>query len=428
MHRSRRGASRRSIWSWALYDWANSAYTTTVMAGFFPVFFKQYWATGLSANESTFWLGLANAGSGLVIALLAPVLGAMADQGGLKKRMMLTFTALGIVMTAALFLVHQGAWPMAVIVYTLGAIAFSGANVFYDALIVDVAGRDSYDRVSALGYALGYIGGGLLFAVNVLMTLHPDWFGLDNKGEAVRWSFVSVALWWAVFSLPLALFVHEKSEAERAHWLTAARAGFVQLGDTFRHVRRMKQIWLFLLAYFLYIDGVNTVARMAVDYGLSLGFDSSVLITALLMTQFVAFPSALALGWLGSRWSPKGVILVCIAVYALVCIWSSTMRHAGDFYLLAAAIGLVMGGIQALSRSMYARMIPPDQAAEYFGFFNMLGKFAAVLGPALMGVVSVASGSARASILAIVVLFAVGALLLYHVREESQETGVKDAG
>jgi len=226
-----------------------------------------------------------------------------------------------------------------------------------------------------------------------------------------------VAIWWAVFSVPLGMFVHERHEAESPHWLVAAKDGFSQLADTFRHIRQLKQIWLFLLAYFLYIDGVNTVARMAVDYGLSLGFDSSVLITALLMTQFIAFPSALALGWLGERWNAKGVILVCIAVYSLVCVWSSTMQHAGDFYTLAAAIGLVMGGVQALSRSMYARMIPHDQAAEYFGFFNMLGKFAAVLGPALMGVVSVTAGSARASILAIVVLFAAGALLLYRVKE-----------
>ncbi|MDQ6996139.1 MAG: MFS transporter, partial [Mariprofundus sp.] len=183
-----------------------------------------------------------------------------------------------------------------------------------------------------------------------------------------------------------------------------------------------KQIWLFLLAYFLYIDGVNTVARMAVDYGLSLGFDSSVLIAALLMTQFIAFPAALAMGWLGERWSAKGVILVSLAVYSAVCIWSSTMQYASDFYWLAAAIGLVMGGVQALSRSMYARMIPKNQAAEFFGFFNMLGKFSAVIGPAMMGLASLVSGSARFSILVIVTLFAAGAVLLYYVDESQQRT------
>jgi len=405
----------KQTWSWAIYDWANSAYATTVMAGFFPVFFKQYWAADLSANESTFWLGLSNAAAGLLIALLAPVLGAIADQGGLKKRMLLSFTTMGVLMTAALFLVGEGNWLLAVLIFTFGAIGFSGANVFYDALIVDVSEYDELDRVSALGYAVGYIGGGILFAVNVLMTLHPDWFLLADKAEAVRWSFITVALWWALFTLPLARFVHERGEATSVRWLQATRNGFSQLRDTFHHLRGLKPVWMFLLAYFLYIDGVNTVARMAVDYGLSLGFDSSVLITALLMTQFIAFPSALAMGWLGERWSAKGVILVSLAVYSAVCIWSSTMQQASDFYWLAAAIGLVMGGVQALSRSMYARMIPKHQAAEFFGFFNMLGKFAAVMGPAMMGIASLISGSARFSILVIVVLFAAGALILYYV-------------
>ncbi len=408
---------RSAIWSWAIYDWANSAYATTVMAGFFPVFFKQYWAAGLSANESTFWLGLSNAGAGLLIALLAPVLGAMADQGGLKKRMLLSFTVMGVLMTAALFLVGQGHWLLAVLIYAFGAIGFSGANVFYDALIVDVAAARQLDRVSALGYAVGYIGGGLLFALNVLMTLHPDWFLLADRAEAVRWSFISVALWWALFSLPLALWVHEQGEVERPRWRDAARNGFGQLRETFHHLRGLRSVWLFLLAYFLYIDGVNTVARMAVDYGLSLGFDASVLMTALLMTQFIAFPAALAMGWLGERWSARGVILLSLGVYSAVCIWSSTMQQASDFYWLAAAIGLVMGGVQALSRSMYARLIPRDQAAEFFGFFNMLGKFAAVMGPAMMGVASMLSGSSRVSILVIVLLFIAGGALLCFVED-----------
>ncbi|HXH71785.1 MAG TPA: MFS transporter [Mariprofundaceae bacterium] len=411
----------RAVYSWAMYDWANSAYTTTVMAGFFPVFLKSYWANGMPATESTFWLGLANGIAGLVIALMAPVLGAMADQGGLKKRMMLSFTTLGVVMTAALYLVGAGQWQMAVLVYLFGAIAFSGANVFYDSLIVDVAEHRQLDRVSSLGYGLGYIGGGLLFTVNVAMTLHPEWFHLADKAAAVRWSFLSVAVWWAVFTLPVAFYVHEEGREDRLGWIASAKAGFNQLGGTFRHLRSLRQVWLFLAAYFLYIDGVNTVAHMAVDYGLSLGFDSSVLITALLLTQFVAFPAAILLGWLGERFGAKRVIMASILVYALVCIWSSTMQEAHDFYWMAAAIGLVIGGIQALSRSMYARMIPKAQAAEFFGFFNMLGKFAAVLGPFLMGAASLISGSARFSILVIVLLFAVGAYVLYLVEENREE-------
>ncbi|MDX8402700.1 MAG: MFS transporter [Mariprofundaceae bacterium] len=409
----------RPAWAWAIYDWANSAWATTVMAGFFPLFFKQFWVGDtMDASESTFWLGMSNAFAGLVIALAAPVLGAMADQGGLKKRMLLSFTALGVVTTAALFLIGSGQWALALTVYLFGAIAFSGANIFYDALIVDVTERSLFDRVSSLGYGLGYIGGGLLFVLNVLMTLHPDWFWLADRSEAVRWSFLTVALWWALFTLPLALIVREHGETGRLGWLAAARAGFGQLAGTFHELRARRMIWLFLVAYFFYIDGVNTVARMAVDYGLSLGFDAPVLIKALLLTQFVAFPAAVALGQIGERLGAKPVLLGAIAVYAGVCVWSAGMRDAGDFYFLATAIGLVMGGIQALSRSMYARMIPQHQSAEYFGFFNMLGKFAAVLGPALMGAASLATGSARNSILVIVLLFAVGAALLVRVREE----------
>lgn len=407
----------RAVWSWAAYDWANSVYATTVLAGFFPVFFKQYWAAGLSVNESTFWLGMANAAAGLIVALMAPLLGAVADQGGLKKRFLLLFTFLGILMTAGLFWVAQGAWMFAACLFVLGAIGFSGGIVFYDAMIVDVSEPRDFDRVSAFGYALGYIGGGLLFTVNVLMTLYPAWFGLTDAGEAVRWSFLSVALWWAVFTVPLMLFVHEQGEAKEVHLFASMRAGWGQFRDTFRHVRSLRVVFTFLLAYFLYIDGVGTVIRMAVDYGLSLGFDSSVLMSALLLTQFVAFPAALAWGRIGEKWGAKRSILFCIGIYILTCIWGFGMTTAMDFYLLACVIGLVMGGIQALSRSMYARLIPREQSAEFFGFYNMLGKFAAVLGPMLMGLVSMLSGSARLSILAITVLFAVGGLLLYRVDE-----------
>lgn len=407
----------RPVLAWALYDWANSAYATVVMAGFFPIFFKQFWAADMAVSESTFWLGAANAVAGLVIALAAPLLGAMADQGGLKKRFLMLFTFLGVLMTAALFLLVQGAWQMAVAVYVLGAIGFAGSNIFYDAMIVDVAEHSALDRVSAFGYGLGYIGGGLLFAISVWMTLDPALFGLADAAAAVRLSFLLTAIWWAVFALPIMLFVHEQGEAEQVAWRATARAGWHQFRETFSHVRRLRMVFLFLLAYFFYIDGVGTVIRMAVDYGLSLGFTSDVLIKALLLTQFVAFPAAIAWGRIGERIGGKRSIMICIGVYMLVCIWGYAMQSEHDFYLLAIVIGLVMGGIQALSRSMYARMIPKDQAAEFFGFYNMLGKFAAIMGPMLMGLASLLTGSARLSILAILILFAAGGLLLYRVNE-----------
>jgi len=403
--------------AWAMYDWANSAYATTVMAGFFPVFFKQFWGSGLSVNESTFWLGLSDSVAAVLMALMAPVLGAVADQGGLKKRILLQFTTLGVLTTAALFWVAKGEWQWAALIYTLGALGFSGANTFYDALLVDVAEHKHLDRVSSLGYGLGYIGGGLLFALNVLMTLHPGWFGLAGKAEAVRWSFMSVAIWWAVFTIPMWLYVHERNEAKHVDLAVSIRGGFRQLAVSFHQVRRYRMAFLFLLGYFFYIDGVGTVMRMGVDYGLSLGFKAGVLMTALLLIQFVAFPAAIALGYIGERFGTRRTILFCIGGYVLACIWGYRMRVTMDFYMLAGIIGLVQGGVQALSRSMFARLIPEGCAGEFFGFYNMMGKFAAILGPALMGITSWATGDVRLSILSIIPLFAIGAFLLLRVRE-----------
>ncbi|HKJ82835.1 MAG TPA: MFS transporter [Mariprofundaceae bacterium] len=398
-----------------MYDWANSAFATTIMAGFFPIFFKQYWAAGMPASESTFWLGMANGISGLLIALGAPVLGAIADRGGAKKRLLLFFTMLGVVMSGALFFVDKGVWPWAAGLYLLAGLGFSAGNIFYDALLPDISSRERLDRDSALGYALGYLGGGLLFALNVLATLHPTWFGLVDKGEAVRASFASVAAWWALFTLPLAFWVRERKPEVRHAWGRVIREGWRQFLDTFHHVRRLRVVWLFLIAYWLYIDGVGTIARMALDYGLALGFDTKVLITALLLTQFIAFPAAVVFGRIGERFGAKRGILIGIGAYIGLCIWSVFMKDASDFYWLAGIAGLVIGGVQSLSRSMYASLIPVAQAGEFFGFFNMMGKFAAVLGPLLLAAVSLETGSNRLAVLSIVVLFAAGGCVLWFV-------------
>jgi len=411
--------NKRSLWSWAIYDWGNSAFATTVMAGFFPVFFKQYWAAGMAASESTFWLGMANGVSGLLVALLAPVLGTMADQGGIKKGFLIFFTMLGVVMSGGLFLVGYGMWQWAAMLYLLAGIGFSAGNVFYDALLPDVSSRLHLDRNSALGYALGYIGGGLLFAGNVAATLHPDWFGLANRAQAIRLSFASVALWWLVFSLPLMLWVKEKKPDTKQPVSALLRGSLGRFRSTFRHIRSLKTVWMFLIAYWLYIDGVGTIARMALDYGLALGFDVSVLISALLITQFVAFPAAIVFGRIGERFGARSGILIGICVYIVLCLFSMFMREAHDFYWLAAISGLVMGGVQSLSRSLYATLIPEGQAGEFFGFYNMMGKFAAILGPILMAVVSLATGSNRLSVLAVLLLFVAGGAVLMRVRIEN---------
>jgi UMF1 family MFS transporter len=416
----------RQVLAWAMYDWANSAFATTVIAGFFPLFFKQYWSHNADPSQSTFELGMANAAASVVVAVLAPVLGAIADRTASVKRYLLVFVSLGVLMTFMLSLVGQGQWVWAAAIYALAGIGFAGGNVFYDALLMGVTPRAEFARVSSLGFSLGYLGGGALFTLNVLMTLHPDWFGLVDATQAVKVSFVSVALWWVVFSIPL--FVWVDGAASNAN-VDTTRSAFTQIGEglralraTFTQLRQLRTVWLFLIAYWFYIDGVHTIIRMAVDYGLSLGFDANSLIVALLLTQFVGFPAALGFGWLGHRVGAKIGIFLGLAVYCVVVVWAYFMRDPWEFYFLAGAIGLAQGGVQALSRSLYASLIPKEQAGQFFGFFNMLGKFAAIFGPLLVGVVALTTGSTRVSILSVTVLFVIGAVLLHKVKATGLET------
>jgi UMF1 family MFS transporter len=387
------------------------------MAGFFPLFFKQYWSAEVAATTSSFWLGLANTLASLVIMLVSPLLGAMADRGRAKKRWLLVLSLLGILTTGALALVAQGQWPVALLLYGLGVIGFSGANALYDALLVVVAGERHLDIVSALGYALGYLGGGLLFAGNVLLTLYPQAVGLPHATAAVKLAFLSVAVWWAVFSLPLLLWVPEPPRPDRVGGRAVLRASLRQLRQTLADLRRWRMVGLFLLAYWLYIDGVDTIVRMAVDYGLALGFSTQDLLLALLLTQGIGFPAALAFGKLGAWLGARQGIGLGIGGYCLITVWGACIRQPWELYALAAAIGLVQGGIQALSRSCYARLIPPEHAGAFFGVYNMLGTCAAVIGPVVMGGVSLLTGSPRTSILSLLGLFLGGALLLRRVDE-----------
>lgn len=406
--------------AWLLYDWGNSAYATTVMAGFFPVFFKEFWAAGQEVTQSTLYLSVANSLASLTIVILAPLLGAIADQWSARKRFLLFFAFLGVLMTALLPMVEKGDWWWAALFYTAATIGFSGSVSFYDSLIIFVTTPSRLDVVSAMGYALGYLGGGLLFALNVWMVLQPELFGLADAGEAVRLSFFMVALWWLIFTLPLALLVREP-DGRGGSARQAVRDGLRQLIATFHHIRQLRSVLLFLLAYWCYIDGVDTIVRMAVDYGLSLGFDSNNIIVALLITQFIGFPAAIAYGHLGKRIGARRGIFLAIGAYSLIVIAASQMTETNEFYALAIAIGLVQGGIQSLSRSFYARLIPHDKSAEFFGFYNMLGKFAAVLGPIMMGWVGALSGSPRVGILTLLSLFILGAWLLSRVPDVEAE-------
>ena len=406
----------KPIFAWALYDWANSAFATTVMAGFFPVFFQRYWSTDVSSTETTSRLGYANAAAGLVIALLAPVLGAIADRGGRRKQFLFAWTLLGVGATGALFFVSQGDWMAAAILFVLGTLGFNGGVVFNDSLLLDVAGPKELDRVSAFGYSLGYLGGGVLFLVNVLMVQKPGWFGLADASQAVRVSFLTVAIWWLLFTIPLMRRVREQRSGPHLAFLPAVAVGFRELGATITHLRQYKVIVMFLVAYWFYIDGVNTIIKMAVNYGVSLGLPTGSLLTALLITQFVGFPAALLFGWLGDRIGPKRGILIGICVYAAITVYAYFLDSVAEFYALAIAVGLVQGGVQSLSRSLYGRLVPEGKNAEFFGFFNMMGKFATVLGPLLIAIVAAITNNERASIISLVLLFVIGGGLLLRVK------------
>lgn len=407
--------SKKAIWSWALYDWANSAFATTVMAGFFPLFFKAYWADPADPLRSTFYLGMANSVASLIVAGLAPFLGTVADRGAVKKRFLAIFVGLGVVTCAGLYAVPQGDWKLAVGLFMLGTIGFMGANIFYDSLLPAVASDKKVDFVSSLGYSLGYMGGGVLFALNVGMFLKPGFFGIPDQSTAIRLSFLLVAFWWAIFTLPLWFSVPEPHYAKPLPVAKAFTQGWPELKKTWREIRRYKVVVVFLVAYWLYIDGVDTIVRMAVDYGKSLGFGSQSLIKALLLTQVIGFPSALAFGYLASRAGAKRMVMAAIGAYGLITLLAFFMETEKHFYILAAMIGLFQGGIQALSRSMFTQIIPRDKAAQFFGFYNMLGKFAAVIGPALMGTVTLVTGNARIGILSLLILFISGGWLLSRV-------------
>ncbi|MFW6245779.1 MAG: MFS transporter, partial [Fibrobacterota bacterium] len=386
----------KEIFSWCFYDWTNSAFALTVLAGFFPVFFKSYYSAGTDPVTSTARLGVGSTVAGLFIAVLSLLLGALADAGGGKKRFLGVFMVLGAFSTASLFLVAQGAWVVALAVFILGNIGFSCANLFYDALLVDVADEKRMDYVSSMGFSLGYLGCGLLFTLNVFMTVKPDLFGLENAAQAVKVSFLMAAVWWLLFSIPLFLNVKERRLVRHVATSSLVSDTLGRLKKTFTAIVKKKVLLFFLCAYWLYFDGVNTFIRMAVDFGLSIGFTSQALMISLLVVQFVAFPSALGFGYLAQKFGTQRLIVVGVLIYISVSgIGAFFMRTETHFIILAAMTGLAQGGIQALSRSYFGKLIPAAESAEYFGFYNIVGRFA-VVGPSLVGVVALVAQSSGA--------------------------------
>ena len=403
-------------WRWAFYDWANSAFATTVMAGFFPIFFKSYWANDLTDAESTFVIGSANSIVGLLIAISAPIMGAFADAGNSKKKLLLIFAIIGITSTGYLFFIPQSSWKFAITFYAIGVIGFSGGNIFYDSLLVSVANDNERNRVSSLGFSLGYLGGGLLFLINVLMFSFPAFFGLNSQVEAVLWSFLSVSLWWAIFTAPLITGVQEPGYSKKNEtFMVTVKAAFKSLYETAKTIRQYKSAVIFLIAYFLYMDGVDTIIRMATSYGADIGISAQSMISALLLTQFIGFPATLIFGQYSDRFGHKQTLSFAIFIYIGVVIFGSQMDSAAEFFIMATVIGLVQGGVQAISRSYFSSLIPEDKAAEFFGFYNFIGKSSVFIGPFMVSGIALLTNSPGTGILSLLLLFIPGLILLRRV-------------
>ncbi|MFS4460449.1 MFS transporter [Bdellovibrio sp. HCB2-146] len=408
----------KKVLSWALYDFGNSAFSTTVMAGFFPIFFKSFWSHGTEAVVSTARLGSAISISSLIIALVSPTLGVVADLKGFKKTFCLLFTLIGAGACAVLGFIPLGDWWSAILAYGIATMAFNAGTVFYESLLPFVTKERNLDYVSSLGYAMGYLGGGILFLINVLMHLFPAAFGLKDGVVAVQVSFVTVAVWWVLFSFPLARNVPEPAVQMNKDnaWKLTVRS-LQTLKGTLKELVHEKNLLLFIIAYWLYIDGVYTVMAMAVDFGLAIDLQSKDLIVALLITQFIGFPCAYYFGTVTKRWGARKPILFCILIYSVSVILATQMSQAWHFFALAIMIGMVQGGVQSLSRSMFAKMIPPAMSGEYFGLFNLVGRFAAILGPSLVGFGALLTGSSRMGMLGLIALFICGGTLLWKVKE-----------
>ncbi len=413
------GERRRAVRAWCLYDWANSAFATTVMAAMYPPFFRQLAVSaGVEPHLATSYWGYISALALAIVGLTGPVLGAIADHAGSRKRFLVGFAATGMAATAAAAFTGGGSWQLAAALFVVGSIGFAGGNVFYESLLPRLVPTADLDRVSSWGYAIGYLGGGLLLLLNAAWVVRPELFGFSGPGDAVRASFLSVAVWWGTFTVPLLTRVPEPPGAPLGDLpVNPVRAGFRRLRRTFAHVRRYRQLFLFLGAFWLYNDGIGTIIKMATAYGDELGIGMGHLVGALVLTQFVGFPCALLFGRLAGVVGAKRGILAALAVYAGISVMAYFMTSAWQFWLLAGLVGTVQGGAQALSRSLFAAMVPGHESAEFFGFYSTSGKLAGIFGPLLVGLVGQLTGSSRLGIVAVVVFFVGGALLLLRVDE-----------
>ena len=423
---SRLGLHRPELRAWAMYDWAASAMQTTIMVAVFPIYFVKVAGAGVAESGATQRLATINTLALVVIAILSPILGAVSDYRGNKKRWLALFMLVGVAAVLGMFFVDRGELDLGSLLFTISLIGVAGSYVFYEALLPHIARTDEIDRVSTAGYALGYLGGGVLLALNLAWIQRPDWFGLQSgpgltPSEAtlpVRLAFVSVAVWWVLFALPLFRRVSEppaRLESDERRGESPMRMAFVRLAETFRELRSYRHAFLMLLAFLIYNDGIQTIIKMATAYGTELGIGQSALIGAILVVQFVGIPCSFLFGMVAGRIGAKRAIFIGLLAYTAISVLGYFMKTATHFYVLAALVGTVQGGTQALSRSLFASMIPQHKSGEFFGFFSVFEKFAGIFGPLIFAGTIAVTGSSRNAILSVILFFAVGALLLVPV-------------
>ena len=411
------GLHRPDIRAWAMYDLANSAFSTTIITAIFPVYFTSVAGADLPPGEALRLLARTTTIALATSAVLAPFLGTLADFAPIKKRLLGLFTAIGCVAAGCLALVMRGDWFFAAICFGIGNVGFAASLTFYDSLLPHIARKGEIDRISTGGFALGYLGGGILLAVNVAWILSPATFGLRDAAQASRLSFASVAVWWLVFSIPLFRHVPEPGArtGNKRSGIDLVKTSVAALLHTVRELRRYRNAFLLLVAFVIYADGIGTIQRLATSYGAELGIDQGALITAILLVQFAGIPFAFLFGMLAGRIGAKSSIFIGLGVYIVLTISAYYMKTERDFYVLALMVATVQGGTQALSRSLFASMIPRARSSEFFGFFSIFEKFGAILGPAVFEMASRTTGSSRSAILSVVVFFIAGAAVLWFV-------------
>jgi len=409
---------KRAKFAWVMYDWANSAFVTTITAAVLPVYYSSVAAATLPAYQRTANWSYTTTIALLLVAFLGPILGAMADFSGAKKRFLTIFAVTGMLGAGLLYFVTEGRWLMASLFYIIGNVGFSGANVFYDSLLPHVAEEDERDQLSSRGYAFGYLGGGILLAVNLVMIMTaPD---TPTTALMSRISFLMVAVWWLIFTIPLWRWVKEPTRRllKGEENFNPVQASFSRLARTFGRIREYKELFKFIVAFWLYNNGIGTIITMATIYGTELEFSEITTIGTLLMVQFVAIPFSILFGWMGKKIGTKKSILISLGVYTLIAIGGYFMVQEFHFWILGFGVAMVQGGSQALSRSLFSRMVPKSQSAEFYSFFSVSEKVAGTVGPLLFGVVSTLMGGSRLSIVSLIVFFIIGGFLLTRVDEE----------